>query len=66
MAERMKIGMKGLLGLLGCHRSTVDRYRFDPHYAYLGFPKPMAPGGKGGRLFWWLDEIMAWLETRRR
>ena len=40
--------------------ATIDRWRKDPT---SGFPEPININNK---LFWFLDEIFAWMETRPR
>lgn len=47
--------------LLGVAPATIDRYRFDPAYAYLLFPRAVKIGFK---VFWRPEDIEVWVELQ--
>ena len=63
MSERC-IPVKELQKYIPLSRTQLNRYRNDPVYAGLGFPKPVMLGQC--RICWWLHEILEWMKNRPR
>lgn len=54
---------KHLRSLLSCSDQMIDRYRNDPDYAHLGFPRPRYVGRTP---LWDEGEIREWLDSLPR
>lgn len=52
---------KAVAAKIGFCLAHLDRFRFDPAYAYLGFPQPVRIGYK---VLWSESEVDDWIEAQ--
>lgn len=53
--------MKAVCAKVGFSRAHIDRFRSDPEYAHVQFPKPVRVGFK---VLWSEDEIDNWIKAQ--